>query len=120
LWVGFPTLVGPTAVVDGVEFWADPATWVLLLDPWPSARAYRVPMAAFPPTGGVSLSMQLHCLLDPTPGAGSFLFTPVTHAPGCVSEFVASPALWAVVWILMVQRWRGRACEARHGRSDPR
>jgi hypothetical protein len=94
LWVGFPTLVGPTAVVDGVEFWADPATWVLLLDPWPSARAYRVPMAAFPPTGGVSLSMQLHCLLDPTPGAGSFLFTPVTHAPGCVSEFVASPALW--------------------------
>lgn len=67
---------------------------VMLLDVWPANRSYRVPQNVLPTGGSGTVSFQLHCLLDLTPGSGFLGFTPVTHAPGCASTFVASPALW--------------------------
>lgn len=94
LWFGFPLTTGPNAVVDGVEFWANPATWVLLLDPWPGNRPYRVPLAPLPTAGTGTVSVQLNCLLNPTPGSGPLGFTRATFGAGCAAEWAASPAIW--------------------------
>jgi hypothetical protein len=94
LWIGFPSTTGPYLYVDGTEIWADPSSWVLLLESWPGNRPYRIPLGAFPTSGSGTISVQLCCLIDPTPGSGSFGFTPTTFGTGCAAEFVASPALW--------------------------
>ncbi|MBZ0152635.1 MAG: hypothetical protein K8J09_14010 [Planctomycetes bacterium] len=92
LMVGFPQ--NPPPVWEGVEYWMDLNSAVMLLDVWPANRSYRVPQNVLPTGGSGTVSFQLHCLLDLTPGSGFLGFTPVTHAPGCASTFVASPALW--------------------------
>jgi len=93
-WFSFPLTTAPYYYVDGTEIWAHPSSWVLLLDNWPGNRPYRLPLAQFPSSGPGTISVQLCCLLDPTPGSGTFGFTQTTFGSGCAAEFVASPALW--------------------------
>lgn len=96
LWINLPLTTG-APVINGVEFWGDPVTWVLVMDAWPGSRAYRLRLHPNLATSQ-TVSAQLYCLLDLTPGAGPVLgATLVDLTPGvagCESEFTASPALW--------------------------
>lgn len=96
LWQGFPaTTIAP--IINGVEFWPDPASWTILLDVWPGERSCRLPLSAMPSSGSLTVSNQFFCLFDPTPGTGPFGFTMVplgAGGTGCATEWAASPVLW--------------------------